>query len=90
MSRVPYILAIDLFTEKDEKTKVFYDAYQRDVQNEGENDFAHLASDDWNNEDEGDDEEEPETVTTAEIQQRLREVARQNKSGEAVSCSNVY
>ncbi|KAL5487916.1 hypothetical protein ACEPAI_6024 [Sanghuangporus weigelae] len=68
---------------KDERSKAFYDAYQRDVQHEGDNDFAHLAIDDWKDEDENDRDEEPETVSTTEIHQRLREAARQNRSGEA-------
>ncbi|KAL5527514.1 hypothetical protein ACEPAG_6315 [Sanghuangporus baumii] len=69
--------------KKDERSKAFYDAYQRDVQHEGDNDFAHLAIDDWKNEDENDTDEEPETVSTTEIHRRLREAARQNKSGDA-------
>ncbi|KAL5530290.1 hypothetical protein ACEPAF_6547 [Sanghuangporus sanghuang] len=69
--------------KKDERSKAFYDAYQRDVQHEGDNDFAHLAFDDWKNEDENNRDEEPDTVSTTEIHQRLREAARQNKSEEA-------
>ncbi|KAL5508121.1 hypothetical protein ACEPAH_5739 [Sanghuangporus vaninii] len=69
--------------KKDERSKAFYDAYQHDVQHEGDNDFAHLAFDDWKNEDESNRDEEPDTVSTTEIHQRLREAARQNKSGEA-------
>ncbi|EJD01307.1 uncharacterized protein FOMMEDRAFT_135544 [Fomitiporia mediterranea MF3/22] len=64
---------------KDEKSRAFYDAYQRDILEDDSEDFAHLASDDMDVEDENGEEEEPETVTTSEIQAQLREVARQQK-----------
>ncbi|THH12400.1 hypothetical protein EW145_g66 [Phellinidium pouzarii] len=61
---------------KDEKSRAFYEAYQRDVQDEDNDDFAHLTRDDMDLEDEGDENEPPEVVSTSEIQTRLREAAR--------------
>ena len=76
-------MSLTSFAEKDEKSRVFYEAYQRDIQEEDTDDFSHLANDDMN-EDENDADEEPESVTATEVREQLREIARQNKSGHGV------
>ncbi|KAI5124746.1 hypothetical protein M0805_005380 [Coniferiporia weirii] len=67
---------------KDERSHAFYEAYQRDVQDDDNEDFAHLAKDDMDITDDGGESEQPEVVSTSEIQTRLREVARQQKGRE--------
>ena len=68
-------------TAKNEKTRAFYDAYQRDVQEDDTDDFVHLNEEEMED-DEGGENEPPETVATSEIQARLREAARENKGKE--------
>ena len=69
---------------KDEKSRAFYDAYQRDVQEDDNDDFAHLNSDEMEEDDENDENEPPQVVATSEIEARLREVAREQKGKEKV------
>lgn len=76
-------------TGKDEKSRAFYDAYQRDVQEDDNDDFAHLNNDDMEEDEGGDENEPPEVVATSEIQARLREVAREQKGKERV-CRKVF
>lgn len=62
--------------------RVFYDAYQRDVQVDDTDDFVYLQEDEMD-----DDEEEnapPEIVATSEIEARLREAARERRAKEQV------
>ena len=62
--------------------RVFYEAYQRDVQVDDTDDFVYLQEDEM----EDDDEENApaEIVATSEIQARLREAARERKAKEQV------
>lgn len=75
---------------KDEKTRAYYEAYQRDVQQEDNEDFAHLTGDDMDIADENDENEEPETVTAAELTEQLREAARQQNGKERVCFFILY
>jgi mediator of replication checkpoint protein 1 len=65
---------------KDERTRAYYEAYQKDVQDDDNEDFRHLEQDDM---DEGSDNDEnavpQETVSAAELQAQLREAARQKQ-----------
>ena len=63
---------------KNEKTRAFYDAYQRDVLEDDNEDFAHLEHDDMDMLEEDDENEPPETVSAADIRDQLREAARSN------------
>lgn len=74
---------------KDEKTRAYYEAYQRDVQQEDNEDFAHLTGDDMDVVGENDENEEPETITATELTVRLREAARQQNGKERV-CLFVF
>ncbi|KAH8118471.1 MRC1-like domain-containing protein [Phellopilus nigrolimitatus] len=67
---------------KDVKSRVYYEAYQKDVQEDDNDDFAHLAEDDMDAADEDDENEPPVTVSTSEIQAKLREAARLHKGKE--------
>ena len=69
---------------KNEKTRAFYDAYQRDVLEDDNEDFAHLEHDDMDMLEEDDENEPPETVSAADIRDQLREAARNNKGKEKV------
>lgn len=67
---------------KNEKTRAFYDAYQRDVMEDDNEDFAHLEQDDMEVLEQDDENEPPETVSAAVIREQLREAARKSKGKE--------
>ena len=60
------------------------------MQEEDTDDFAHLASDNVDMEEENDENEAPETVSTREVHERLREIARRQKSEERVGSSHLF
>jgi len=62
------------FIGQDKDTKAFYDAYQKDLADDDQLDFAHLQGEDVEMKDET--EEEREIVSVSEIRERARKLAR--------------
>lgn len=78
-------LLLTVVLGKDEKSGAFVRGYEDDLQDDAMNDFAHLAEDEMEV-DENDENEEPvETVDASEVQAQLRLAAQNNKGKGKVS-----
>ena len=66
---------------KDEKSRPFYDAYQREIQADDNEDFLYLRQDegDADVEEENENEPPPIEISTTALHEQLREAARRKK-----------
>lgn len=71
---------------RDEKSRPFYDAYQKDIQMDDNEDFLHLGGEEVNaDEDDENENERTLVMTAAEVHAQLREEARRKKEEGKVS-----
>ena len=82
--KVKTIKKITTVLGKDEKSEAFVRGYEDDLHDDAMDDFAHLAQDEMDV-DENDENEPSETVDVSEVQAQLRLAARSNKGKERVS-----